>query len=73
MFKTMVSLQELWLESNQIVSVDKNSLVGLNKLEKVCINNNPISTFFPHLLDGICSTNSKCVVSIAEKCILIIG
>ena len=66
--KGLNELEEIWLESNNIVVFDLNSLVGLNKLLKVCIFNNPISKYFPEKLQKICETNSKCVVKINDPC-----
>jgi len=37
----------VWLESNNIISIDRNAFVGLNNLEKVCLKDNPIRIMFP--------------------------
>ena len=66
--KGLNDLEEIWLESNNIVVFDLNSLVGLNKLLKVCIYNNPISKYFPEKLQKICETNPNCIVKISETC-----
>ncbi len=34
-----------YLQSNNIVSFNKNALIGLINLEKVCLFSNPISSF----------------------------
>jgi len=67
-FKYLISLRELYLESNNIVSFNKNVLVGLINLEKVCLFQNPISNLFPQSLASICNVNSKCKVFIDSSC-----
>jgi len=61
-------LIELNLETNNIVSFNKNNLVDLTNLEKVCLFDNPISSLFPTSLTYICNGNSKCNVFINPKC-----
>ena len=50
------------------MSLNKNALVGLSKLEKLCLNDNPISDIFPDSLDELYSTNPKCKVYVLTKC-----
>jgi len=56
------------LESNDIVTFDKNALVGLTNLERVCMSQNPISNLFPESLTSMCSGNYKCNIIINSKC-----
>ena len=68
-FIGLLNLRELWLQSNRIISVDFNIFVGLNKLEKVCFVDNPISEMYPERIKQFCSSNPKCVIYVDEKCI----
>ena len=68
-FIGLLNLRELWLQSNRIISVDFNIFVGLNKLEKVCFGDNPISEMYPERIKQFCSSNPKCVIYADEKCI----
>ena len=43
--------------------------VDLNKLEKVCLNDNPISLMFPNNIKPLCDSNPNCSIKINEKCI----
>jgi Leucine-rich repeat (LRR) protein len=65
----LVNLKEVWLESNEIVSIVRNVFVGLNKLEKVCLCDNPMSFLFPNKIKPLCDTNPFCTIKINEKCI----
>jgi hypothetical protein len=65
----LYNLRELWIESNKLISVDRNIFVGLNKLEKVCLFDNPISAMFPTYLKPLCDSNPYCKIKITEKCI----
>ena len=57
------------LVGNQIVVFDRNAINGLNNLELVCLNDNPISVLFPDLLlNDIWYSNSKCIVNLTSKC-----
>ena len=69
-FKWLKSLRQLQLESNRIISFDRNALVGLNNLEKVCLAENIIASLFPEILNDICTTNPKCKVLTMQKCLL---
>ena len=51
-----------------MVSFNRNALVGLNELEKVCFYENPISNLFPTYIYGICATNIKCKVNLSLNC-----
>ena len=51
-----------------MVSFDRNALVGLNELEKVCFYDNPISNLFPTYINGIFATNIKCKVNLSLNC-----
>jgi hypothetical protein len=62
------NVRYLNLESSNIVSFNRNSLVGLKNLEKVCLFKNPISSLFPESLTSICNGNSKCKVFINSFC-----
>ena len=42
-FKGLMNLTEVNLESNKIVTFNKNALIGLSKLKKVCLFDNPIN------------------------------
>jgi hypothetical protein len=63
------NLRELWLESNVIVSIDRNVFVGLDKLKKVCFNDNPIRLMFPIKIKPLCDTNPNYSIKINKKCI----
>ena len=67
-FQGLSKLTRLDLSSNKIVSIDRNALVNLNELEKVCLYDNPISNLFPTYINGICATNIKCKVSLSINC-----
>jgi len=69
LFKGLAELREIWLESNSLISIDRNAFVGLNNLELVCIFDNPISSFFPSLVQPLCDSNSRCNLKISEKCV----
>jgi len=56
------------LESNKIKSFNDNTLIGLSKLNKVCLYNNPISIQSPTTLGNICNMNPNCQVFISSKC-----
>ena len=43
-FKTLVDLKELFLDGNEIISIEHNSFGGLKCLDKVWVDNNRIST-----------------------------
>ena len=58
-FKELSNLKILNLEFNKIVSFNRNALVGLNKLEKVCIFENPFYLASTSLVSGLCMTNLK--------------
>ena len=68
LFKSLFQLKVLSLESNEIVVFNKNSLLGLASLTKVCLFNNPISINFPNSLKDVCKYNSNCKVFINKSC-----
>ena len=52
------------------MAIDKSSFLNLNNLQRVCLNNNPITTLFPtDLLTFICTNHINCTVSFIDKCI----
>ena len=67
MYNELVNLEYLMLESNRIVSFNKNALIGLNDLETICLFDNPIS-LFQTLISNVCSFNVKCKVYSNQKC-----
>ena len=69
LFDGQAKLREIWLESNQLLTIERNSFVGLNQLELVCLYENPISSFFPTLVQPLCETNVVCNLKITEKCV----
>jgi len=68
LFKGLSNLKEIILESNKIISFNKNALIGLSKLNKVCLYDNPISVQFPEFLSNICIMNPNCQVYILSSC-----
>ncbi len=71
-FIGMSNLRILNLESNNIVFLDLNSLVGNGNLKKVCIFKNPILTFLGSLeaLENLCTNrnNPNCKVILTTTC-----
>ena len=65
-FKDLNQLEELSLESNNIVQINTNAFVGLNNLKLLCLFNNPIAQLFPTELSNLCV---NCQVITKEKCI----
>ncbi len=51
-----------------LISIDKDALSGLNKLEIVWLNDNPLQELFPDQLAFLCDSYPKCVLKITEKC-----
>lgn len=66
--RTNYKLEYLNLDYNRVASFSKKTLVGLFHLDKVCIYDNPISLYFPNLLDEICVSNDKCLVYYSHPC-----
>ena len=56
-FKGLINSNEVNLESNKIVSFNKNALIDLKKLKKVCLLDNPILISFPNQLTIITRYN----------------
>jgi len=61
-FKSLFKLLRLDLESTQIISFNRDALVGLINLEFVCLEQNPISILFPTSISKVCDGNPKCQV-----------
>ncbi len=53
---------------NPVNVAGRNSFIGLSKLSKVCLYDNPISLLMPLQLDSLCSMNFNCFVYILSKC-----
>lgn len=49
LFKGLINIREIWLESNTIISIDKSAFVDLNNLELICLGDNPITFIVPTL------------------------
>jgi len=71
LFQGLTKLVYLDLRYNQILSFDRNALVGLNELKKVCLFDHRyggiVNLPFPDL-SGICATNIKCKVDLSKYC-----
>ena len=65
-FKNLLNLKNLYLDSNQLISFDRNALVGLINLELVCLAQNPISVQFPASISKVCDSNPKCQVNLTQ-------
>ena len=59
-------LKFLYLESNEIISFDRNALVGLINLESVCLEQNHIYILLPNDISEVCDTNPKCKVYLTK-------
>jgi len=51
-----------------LISIDKDAFLGLNNLELVCLNDNPLQELFPNQLTTLCDSNPKCTLRISDKC-----
>ncbi len=61
-FKELLQVIDIQLSSNRIVAINRNALIGLNDLEAVYLDDNPIAIYLQDRLNDICSNNSKCKV-----------
>jgi len=57
-------LQYLWLNSNNLISLDRNIFLGLLNLEEVYLESNPISIMQPSYVKQLCLTNPRCTIYI---------
>ena len=69
-FQNLGGLREIWLESNEIISISKNIFKKNTQLEKVCLFDNPLSEMYDFKwLESICNSSKNCVVKTNERCI----
>jgi len=52
----------LWLDNNNLISLDRNIFIGLLNLVYVSLKSNPISLLQPSLVKQLCSTNPRCTI-----------
>ena len=67
----LMTLLDMQKESNRMDFLDKNALIGLTDLEKVCLVYNSISYEYSATsspLDNTCSANADCHVFLFDKC-----
>ena len=62
MFKGLVNLQKLNLDSNDIVSIEKNSFIDCTKLVYINIESNPISDSILNISRDEIGLNSNCMI-----------
>jgi len=67
-FSRLTKLRLLRLNNNNLISIDRQSFLGLTNLEIVYLANNPISSTQQSYVTQLCLSNPKCIICLFDSC-----